>query len=58
MRIGEIAKQERVSAEVLRNWEEAGKIPKVGRTPLGQRDYGPQDIFEIQRVIRERIQKK
>lgn len=58
MRIGEIAKQEKVSTEVLRKWEREGVIPEVGRTPLGQRDYRPQDIFEIQRVIRERIQKK
>ena len=58
MRIGEIAREKKVSAEVLRKWERAGLIPEPKRTPLGQRDYGPYDVAAIEKVIQQKSKGK
>ena len=43
-RIGDVAKELKVSVQSIRVWENKGLIPKPNRTPLGHRQYTDQDL--------------
>ena len=58
MKIAEAANHVGVVTETLRVWERKGLIPEVNRTALGQRNYSAEDILAIQKVIKERSQRK
>jgi DNA-binding transcriptional MerR regulator len=53
MKIGELAKNLRVSPQTLRVWEKQGIIAS-DRTPLGHRVFTPESILEIQKIIKAR----
>lgn len=53
MRISEAAKIKQLSVQTLREWERKGLLCP-GRTPLGYRDYSPQDLIQIESLIRTR----
>jgi DNA-binding transcriptional MerR regulator len=53
MRISEAAKVKQISVTTLRGWEKKGFLCPA-RTPLGYRDYGPEDLIRIQSLIKAR----
>jgi DNA-binding transcriptional MerR regulator len=53
MKIGELAKHFEISPQTLRCWEKAGLITSK-RTPLGHRVFTPENILEIQKLIKAR----
>lgn len=50
MRIGEIARQARVSKSVIRYYEDRGVLPRAGRDAAGYRDYGDAELARIRLV--------
>ncbi len=50
MRIGEIARQARVSKSIIRYYEEKGVLPQPARDEAGYRDYGEAELARI-RVV-------
>ena len=58
MKIKEAAQNVGVVTETLRVWERHGIIPPVERTALGQRIYSAEDILRIQRIIKEKREKR
>ena len=49
--IGEAASRSGVSAKMVRHYESLGLLPKVGRTDVGYRQYGPNEVHTL-RFIR------
>jgi Cu(I)-responsive transcriptional regulator len=54
MNIGEVAKLSRVSAKMIRRYEEDGIIPRAGRSYSGYRQYSEKDVHIIGFVKRSR----
>ncbi|CAM5658324.1 MerR family transcriptional regulator [Streptomyces avidinii] len=52
MRIGEAAAAAGTTPRALRFYEERGLLAPCGRSPSGQREYGPGDVDRI-RIIRD-----
>ncbi len=50
MRIGEIARQARVSKSIIRYYEEKGVLPQAARDAAGFRDYGDAELARIRLV--------
>jgi DNA-binding transcriptional MerR regulator len=51
MRIGELARELRVSADTLRFYERSGLLPATARSENGYRDYGPDDVERIRLML-------
>ncbi len=52
--IGEAAARSGVSAKMIRHYESLSLLPKVGRTALGYRQYGPREVHTLRFVRRAR----
>lgn len=50
-KIGELAKQTRLSIQTLRYYEEIGLLIASERTPAGHRVYGAEGIARLQRIL-------
>ena len=51
MRVGEAAREFRISADWLRRLERNGHIPPAQRDFNGARRYGPDDVERIRRIV-------
>lgn len=51
MRIGEVARQVRVSTSIIRHYERNGLLPPACRDALGYRDYSEADFERIKLVM-------
>lgn len=49
--IGDLAALAGVSRRTLRYYEERGLLLPTGRTPGGERRYGPEDFSQLQRIL-------
>ncbi|ARP78183.1 Cu(I)-responsive transcriptional regulator [Bordetella genomosp. 6] len=54
MNIGVASRQSRVSAKMIRYYEQIGLIPAVGRTDAGYRAYTPADVHRLHFIRRAR----
>ena len=54
MNIGEASKASKVSAKMIRYYEQIGLIPPAGRTHAGYRDYTEKDVHVLRFVRRTR----
>ncbi|RWA54631.1 Cu(I)-responsive transcriptional regulator [Cupriavidus sp. UYMSc13B] len=54
MNIGEASKASRVSAKMIRYYEQIGLIPPADRTDSGYRAYSPADIHQLHFIRRAR----
>lgn len=54
MNIGEAAKASRVSAKMVRYYEQIGLVPPIARTASGYRSYTPADIHRLRFIRRAR----
>jgi MerR family copper efflux transcriptional regulator len=52
--IGQAAEASRVSAKMIRHYEESGFIPKAGRTVAGYRIYRDSDVHVLRFIRRSR----
>ncbi len=51
MRVGQAARELRISADWLRRLERKGRIPAAPRDPNGHRRYAPEDIEAVRRTL-------
>ncbi len=52
--IGEAAARSGVSAKMVRHYESLGRLPKVGRTDSGYRQYGDAEVHTLRFIRRAR----